>query len=250
MIEAEWSCHVNVPQLVEQVLLMHDNLPDGASHSYVVLVNRRVSPPGALRAEVARVLAMLPVAGRSNDVVVNSILWFNWQGLASIISAAAVDPEDTLLLQDRLVFLSRAGVQPSVDFPAHQLPELADERAASERCTVRPSSTRSSPRVGLLAIFSGGDCQCLPYLLPSTAPTCSPSSTGPGALSHVPSSSQRNTAERVRDRLGDKKNPRALHAFRSRNDLDEIIAWVGWVSDRALTTGACARTPTDSSCPR
>jgi hypothetical protein len=37
------------------------------------------------------------------------------------------------------------------------------------------------------------------------------------------------TRERVRDRFGTKGNPYRLHAFRSRNDLDEGLAWVGWV---------------------
>jgi hypothetical protein len=40
------------------------------------------------------------------------------------------------------------------------------------------------------------------------------------------------TAERARDQFGDKRNPYPLHAFRTRNDLNELFAWVGWVLAR------------------
>jgi hypothetical protein len=133
VIEAEWSYAANVPQLVEQVLLAHDNLPE-ARHTFVALVNRRVSPPGALRSEVERVLERIPQAGLRASEIVSRILWFNWQGIASIFAASHPD----MLLQDQLAFLSRAAIQPAVDFPVDQLPGLA-ARAEHLRAALRSS---------------------------------------------------------------------------------------------------------------
>jgi hypothetical protein len=115
-----------VPQLVEQVHLAPDNLPDWGSRAYVVLVNRRVSPPGALRSEVKRVLARIPGAEIRRDEVLARILWFSWQQLATIFSAVAAGHPHMLLLRDELTFLARAGIRPATDFPVHQLAGLVD----------------------------------------------------------------------------------------------------------------------------